>query len=59
MTEVTVLVCTREILQSITLQSIATAKANTNIPFDLVVLETKDFVHPRDINKVLKFIKTK
>jgi len=59
MTEVTVLVCTREILQSITLQSIATAKANTNIPFDLVVLETKDFTHPRDINKVLRFVRTK
>ena len=59
MTEVTVLVCTREILQSMTLQSIATAKANTDVPFDLVVLETRDFTHPRDINKVLKFLKTK
>lgn len=59
MTEVTVLICTKEILQSLTLQSIATAKANTNISFDLVVLETKDFVHPRDINKVLRFVKTK
>ncbi len=59
MTEVTVLICTREILQSMTLQAITAAKANTKVPFDLVVLETKDFTHPRDINKVLKFVKTK
>jgi len=59
MTEVTVLVCTREILQSMTLQAITAAKANTKVPFDLVVLETRDFTHPRDINKALKFVKTK
>ena len=59
MTEVTVLICTREILQSMTLQAITAAKANTKVPFDLVVLETRDFTHPRDINKVLKFVKTK
>ncbi|RLC83113.1 MAG: hypothetical protein DRI61_00325 [Chloroflexi bacterium] len=59
MTEVTVLVCTKNILQSKTLQCIAEAKSNTDIPFDLVVLETKEFSHPKDINKVLKVLQTK
>ena len=59
MTDVTVLVCTKDILQSMTLQSIASAKMNTSIPFDLIVLETREFIHPKDINKVLGFLNTK
>jgi len=58
MPEVTVLVCCKDILESITLQCIQSLKAKTLKSFDLIVLETVNFNHPTDINKVFRILKT-
>jgi len=54
----TVVMRTKEVLDSRALQCVSSMKASTSIPFNLFIVETKNMTHPMEINRIAEIADT-